>query len=132
MMISRRCLILILGSGPAGFTAAVYSARANLKPVLITGLAQGGQLMTTTDVDNWPADVDGVQGPDLMTRFERHAARFDTEIVFDQIHTARLGERPLRLIGDSGEYTADALIIATGASARYLGLPSENAYMGKG
>jgi thioredoxin reductase (NADPH) len=131
-MPSRHARLLILGSGPAGFTAAVYAARANLKPVLITGLAQGGQLMTTTDVDNWPADVDGVQGPDLMTRFERHAARFDTEIVFDQIHTARLGERPLRLIGDSGEYTADALIIATGASARYLGLPSENAYMGKG
>ena len=124
--------LLILGSGPAGFTAAVYAARANLKPTLITGLAQGGQLMMTTDVDNWPADADGVQGPDLMTRFQRHAERFDTQIVFDQIHTAKLRERPFRLIGDIGEYTCDALIIATGASARYLGLPSEQAFMGKG
>jgi thioredoxin reductase (NADPH) len=124
--------VLILGSGPAGYTAAVYAARANLKPVLITGLAQGGQLMTTTDVDNWPADAQGVQGPDLMARFLAHAERFKTEIVFDQIHTAKLDERPLRLIGDSGEYTCDALIIATGASAMYLGLPSEQAFMGKG
>ena len=124
--------LLILGSGPAGFTAAVYAARANLKPVLITGLAQGGQLMTTTDVDNWPADADGVQGPELMARFLRHAQRFDTEIIFDEIHTAHLNEKPFRLSGDIGEYTCDALIIATGASARYLGLPSEQAFMGKG
>src|SRR6266536_64986 len=124
--------LLILGSGPAGFTAAVYAARANLKPVLITGLAQGGQLMTTTDVDNWPADALGVQGPELMTRFQKHAERFETELVFDQIHTASLNQRPLRLIGDAGEYTCDALIIATGASARYLGLSSEQAFMGKG
>ena len=128
----RHIRLLILGSGPAGYTAAVYAARANLKPVLITGLAQGGQLMTTTDVDNWPADAHGVQGPDLMARFLAHAERFNTEIVFDQIHTAKLDERPLRLIGDSGEYTCDALIIATGASAMYLGLPSEQAFMGKG
>jgi thioredoxin reductase (NADPH) len=124
--------LLILGSGPAGYTAAVYAARANLKPTLITGIAQGGQLMTTTEVDNWPADAQGVQGPDLMARFQAHAERFGTEMIFDQIHTARLDERPVRLIGDSGEYTADALIIATGASARYLGLPSEEAFMGKG
>ena len=124
--------VLILGSGPAGYTAAVYAARANLKPVLVTGLAQGGQLMTTTDVDNWPADAQGVQGPELMTRFLAHAERFNTEVIFDHIHTAKLGERPLRLIGDSGEYTCDALIIATGASAMYLGLPSEQAFMGKG
>jgi thioredoxin reductase (NADPH) len=124
--------LLILGSGPAGYTAAVYAARANLKPVLITGLAPGGQLTTTTDVDNWPADVDGVQGPELMARFQKHAERFETEIVFDHVHTARLGERPLRLEGDSAVYTCDALIIATGASARYLGLPSEEAYMGRG
>lgn len=124
--------LLILGSGPAGYTAAVYAARANLKPTLITGIAQGGQLMTTTEVDNWPADADGVQGPDLMARFQAHAERFGTEMIFDQIHTAKLDERPVRLIGDSGEYTADALIIATGASARYLGLPSEEAFMGKG
>jgi len=123
---------LILGSGPAGYTAAVYAARANLQPVLITGLAQGGQLMTTTEVDNWPADVDGVQGPDLMARFQRHAERFGTEIVFDQIHTADLKSAPFRLIGDAGEYTCDALIIATGASAKYLGLPSEQEYMGRG
>jgi thioredoxin reductase (NADPH) len=129
---TQHARVLILGSGPAGYTAAVYAARANLKPVLITGLAQGGQLMTTTDVDNWPADANGVQGPDLMARFLAHAERFNTEIVFDQIHTARLGERPLRLIGDSGEYTCDALIIATGASAMYLGLPSEQEFMGKG
>jgi thioredoxin reductase (NADPH) len=131
-MTTRHTRLLILGSGPAGFTAAVYAARANLKPVLITGLAQGGQLMTTTDVDNWPADALGVQGPELMERFQKHAERFETELVFDQIHTARLNERPLRLIGDAGEYTCDALIIATGASARYLGLPSEHAFMGKG
>ena len=131
-MSAKHHRLLILGSGPAGFTAAVYAARANLKPVLITGLAQGGQLMTTTDVDNWPADADGVQGPELMARFQKHAERFDTEIIFDHIHTAALGERPLRLVGDIGEYTCDALIIATGASARYLGLPSEQAFMGKG
>ncbi|HPA91475.1 MAG TPA: thioredoxin-disulfide reductase [Quisquiliibacterium sp.] len=132
MASSRHCQLLILGSGPAGYTAAVYAARANLKPVLITGLAQGGQLMTTTDVDNWPADAQGVQGPDLMARFQAHAERFGTEIIFDHIHTAKLDESPVRLIGDSGEYTADALIIATGASAKYLGLPSEQAFMGKG
>ena len=131
-MTSKHARLLILGSGPAGFTAAVYAARANLRPVLVTGLAQGGQLMTTTDVDNWPADAAGVQGPDLMARFQVHAERFETEIVFDQIHAARLDERPFRLVGDSGTYTCDALIIATGASARYLGLPSEQAFMGKG
>ena len=124
--------LLILGSGPAGYTAAVYAARANLNPVLITGMAQGGQLMTTTEVDNWPADHAGVQGPELMERFLKHAQRFDTEIVFDHIHTAKLGERPLRLIGDQATYTCDALIIATGASARYLGIPSEEKFMGKG
>ena len=124
--------LIILGSGPAGYTAAVYAARANLKPVLITGMAQGGQLMTTTEVDNWPADADGVQGPELMARFEAHARRFDTEIIFDHIHTTKLGERPFTLIGDAGTYTCDALIIATGASAQYLGLPSEEALMGKG
>jgi thioredoxin reductase (NADPH) len=124
--------VLILGSGPAGYTAAVYAARANLKPVLITGIAQGGQLMTTTDVDNWPADADGVQGPDLMARFQRHAERFNTEIIFDHIHTAKLTEKPFRLVGDAGEYTCDALIIATGASAQYLGLPSEQAFSGRG
>ena len=131
-MSTRHVRLLILGSGPAGYTAAVYAARANLNPVLITGMAQGGQLMTTTDVDNWPADADGVQGPDLMARFEKHAARFQTEIIFDHIHTALLREKPIRLIGDSGEYTCDALIIATGASAQYLGLPSEEAFAGKG
>ena len=131
-MAAKHSRLIILGSGPAGYTAAVYAARANLKPVLITGLAQGGQLMTTTDVDNWPADADGVMGPDLMARFQKHAERFDTELVFDHIHTAHLAERPIRLVGDSGEYTCDALIIATGASARYLGLPSEEEYMGKG
>src|SRR5436190_8405903 len=128
----RHLRLLILGSGPAGYSAAVYAARANLRPVLITGIAQGGQLMTTTDVDNWPADAEGVQGPDLMTRFQKHAERFETKLVFDQIHTAKLDAKPIRLIGDSGEYACDALIIATGASARYLGLPSEEAYMGKG
>jgi thioredoxin reductase (NADPH) len=128
----KHARLLILGSGPAGYTAAVYAARANLKPVLITGLAQGGQLMTTTDVDNWPADAMGVQGPDLMARFQQHAERFETELIFDQIHTARLGEQPMRLVGDNGEYTCEALIIATGASARYLGLPSEEAYAGRG
>ncbi len=131
-MPAKHARLLILGSGPAGYTAAVYAARANLKPVLITGLAQGGQLMTTTDVDNWPADAMGVQGPDLMARFQQHAERFETEMIFDQIHTAKLAEKPMRLIGDNGEYTCDALIIATGASARYLGLPSEQAFAGKG
>ncbi len=131
-MSTRHVRLLILGSGPAGYTAAVYAARANLNPVLITGMAQGGQLMTTTDVDNWPADADGVQGPDLMARFEKHAARFQTEIIFDHIHTALLKEKPIRLIGDAGEYTCDALIIATGASAQYLGLPSEETFAGKG
>ena len=131
-MTTRHSPLLILGSGPAGYTAAVYAARANLKPVLITGLAQGGQLMTTTEVDNWPADADGVQGPDLMARFQKHAERFNTEIIFDHIHTAKLTEKPMKLIGDAGEYTCDALIIATGASAQYLGLPSEQAFSGKG
>ena len=124
--------VTILGSGPAGYTAAIYAARANLKPNLITGLAQGGQLMTTTEVDNWPADVDGVQGPDLMQRFLKHAERFDTDIIFDHIHTAYLKEKPIRLVGDSGTYTCDALVISTGASAMYLGLPSEEAFMGRG
>ena len=124
--------LLILGSGPAGYTAAVYAARANLNPVLITGMAQGGQLMTTTDVDNWPADAMGVQGPELMTRFQQHAERFETKIVFDHIHTANLQQKPFELIGDSATYTCDALIIATGASAQYLGLPSEEKFMGKG
>jgi thioredoxin reductase (NADPH) len=131
-MTTKHARLLILGSGPAGYTAAVYAARANLKPVLITGLAQGGQLMTTTDVDNWPADPMGVQGPDLMQRFQQHAERFETEMIFDEIHTVDFKSRPLRLVGDNGEYTCDALIVATGASARYLGLPSEAAYMGKG
>ena len=129
---TRHSRLLILGSGPAGYTAAVYAARANLKPVVITGLAPGGQLMTTTDVDNWPADVKGAQGPELMERFQKHAERFETEVVFDHIHTASFQERPLRLQGDAGEYTCDALIIATGASARYLGLESERKFMGKG
>ncbi len=128
----KHARVLILGSGPAGYTAAVYAARANLKPVLITGLAQGGQLMTTTEVDNWPADAQGVQGPELMARFQAHAERFGTEMIFDHIHTVKLAERPLWLVGDAGEYTCDALIIATGASARYLGLESETAFMGKG
>ena len=132
MSTTRHSRLLILGSGPAGYTAAVYAARANLNPVIITGLAQGGQLMTTTDVDNWPADAEGVQGPELMARFQHHAERFGTEIIFDHIHTAKLTEKPIRLIGDSGEYTCDALILATGASAQYLGLPSEEAFMGKG
>jgi thioredoxin reductase (NADPH) len=124
--------VLILGSGPAGYTAALYAARANLAPVLITGIAQGGQLMTTTEVDNWPADVSGVQGPELMQRFLEHAERFNTRIVFDHIHTVDFGQRPLILKGDSGIYTCDALIIATGASAKYIGLPSEQTFMGKG
>ena len=124
--------VLILGSGPAGYTAAVYAARANLQPVLITGLEQGGQLTTTTDVDNWPADADGVQGPDLMTRFLAHAERFKTEIIFDQISKVDLSQRPFTLTGDSASYSCDSLIIATGASAKYLGLPSEAAFMGKG
>ena len=128
----RHARLLILGSGPAGYTAAIYAARANLKPVLITGMAQGGQLTTTTEVDNWPADVNGVQGPELMQRFEAHARRFETEIIFDHIHTAKLTEKPFTLIGDSGSYTCDALIIATGASAQYLGLPSEEAFAGRG
>jgi len=124
--------VLILGSGPAGYSAAVYAARANLNPVLITGIAQGGQLMTTTDVDNWPADVDGVQGPDLMQRFQAHAERFKTQIIFDHINAVDFSKRPFTLTGDSGTYTCDALIIATGASAKYLGLPSETAFMGRG
>ena len=124
--------VLILGSGPAGYTAALYAARANLQPTLVTGIAQGGQLMTTTDVDNWPADVDGVQGPDLMQRFLKHAERFNTQIVFDHIHTVDFAQRPFVLKGDSGVYSCDALIIATGASAKYLGLPSEQAFMGRG
>jgi thioredoxin reductase (NADPH) len=128
----KHARLLILGSGPAGYTAAVYAARANLNPVLITGIEQGGQLTTTTDVDNWPGDVEGLQGPDLMERMRRHAERFKTEIVFDQIHKAELSVRPFRLTGDSGVYTCDALIIATGASAKYLGLPSEEKYRGKG
>ena len=129
---AKHCRLLILGSGPAGYSAAVYAARANLKPVLVTGLEMGGQLTTTTDVDNWPGDPDGVQGPELMERMKRHAERFETEIVFDHIHTAELGSRPFRLTGDAGVYTCDALIIATGASARYLGLPSEEAFKGRG
>lgn len=129
---SKHCQLLILGSGPAGYSAAVYAARANLNPVLITGLAQGGQLMTTTDVENWPGDPEGLQGPGLMERMKEHAERFNTEIIFDHIHTADITKRPFRLVGDAGEYTADALIIATGATAKYLGLPSEQAYMGKG
>ena len=128
----RHVSLLILGSGPAGYTAAVYAARANLKPVLITGLAQGGQLMTTTDVDNWPADAAGVQGPELMERFLKHAERFGTEVIFDHVHTVRLKDKPFTLIGDQGTYTCDALIIATGASAMYLGLPSETKFMGRG
>jgi thioredoxin reductase (NADPH) len=131
-MTTKHARLLILGSGPAGYTAAVYAARANLKPVVITGLAQGGQLMTTTEVDNWPADADGVLGPDLMQRFQKHAERFDTELIFDHIHRVDLSARPLKLSGDNGDYTCDALIIATGASARYLGLPSEQEHMGRG
>ena len=128
----KHARVLILGSGPAGYSAAIYAARANLKPVLVTGIAQGGQLMTTTDVDNWPADVHGVQGPELMQRFLEHAERFDTEIVFDHINRVELGRRPFTLHGDSATYTCDALVVATGASAKYLGLPSEQAFMGKG
>jgi thioredoxin reductase (NADPH) len=124
--------VLILGSGPAGYTAAIYAARANLRPMLVTGIAQGGQLMTTTDVDNWPADVDGVMGPDLMQRFLKHAERFDTQVVFDHIDEVDLGKRPFTLRGDSGRYSCDALVIATGASAKYLGLPSEQTFMGRG
>jgi thioredoxin reductase (NADPH) len=124
--------VLILGSGPAGYSAAVYAARANLQPTVITGLAQGGQLMTTTDVDNWPADVDGVQGPELMERFQKHAERFGTKVVFDHVHTVNLSRRPFELVGDNGRYSTDALIIATGASAKYLGLPSEEQFMGRG
>jgi len=129
---TQHAKVLILGSGPAGYTAAVYAARANLDPVLVTGIAQGGQLMTTTDVDNWPADVNGVQGPELMQRFLEHAERFKTKIIFDHISAVDFSQRPFRLTGDSGEYTCDSLIIATGASAKYLGLPSEQAFMGKG
>ena len=128
----KHCRLLVLGSGPAGYTAAVYAARANLKPVLVTGLAPGGQLMTTTDVDNWPADWEGVQGPALMERFQKHAERFETELVFDTINSVDFSARPLRLEGDAATYTCDALIIATGASARYLGMPSEQKFMGKG
>jgi thioredoxin reductase (NADPH) len=129
---SKHAKVLILGSGPAGYTAAIYAARANLQPLLVTGIAQGGQLMTTTEVDNWPADVDGVQGPELMQRFLEHAERFKTEIVFDHINKVDFSKRPFTLNGDSGAYTCDSLIIATGASAKYLGLPSETAFMGKG
>ena len=132
MTAPKHARLLILGSGPAGYAAAVYAARANLKPVLITGLQQGGQLMTTTEVDNWPGDAHGLMGPDLMARMQAHAERFDTEIIFDQIHTADLSSRPFRLKGDSGEYSADALVITTGASAKYLGLESEQKFMGKG
>ncbi len=132
MSTPKHSRLLILGSGPAGYTAAVYAARANLQPVLITGLQMGGQLTTTTEVDNWPGDVEGLMGPDLMERMRKHAERFGTEIIFDHIHTAQLQNRPFRLSGDAGEYSCDALIIATGASAQYLGLPSEQAFMGKG
>lgn len=132
MTTEKHCPLLILGSGPAGYTAAVYAARANLSPVMITGMQQGGQLTTTTDVDNWPGDDQGVQGPELMDRMLKHAERFDTEVIFDHIHTADLSQKPFRLTGDNGVYTADALIITTGATARYLGLPSEEAFMGKG
>ncbi len=132
MTTTHHAKVLILGSGPAGYTAAVYAARANLKPMLITGLAQGGQLMTTTDVDNWPADAQGVQGPELMQRFLEHAERFQTQVVFDHIHTVDFSKRPFTLTGDSGSYTCDALVIATGASAKYLGLPSEQVFMGRG
>ena len=132
MTTTKHARVLILGSGPAGYSAAVYAARANLKPMLVTGVEQGGQLMTTTDVENWPGDPLGVQGPELMQRLLQHAERFNTEIVFDHIHTAKLNEKPFRLIGDANEYTCDALIIATGASAQYLGLESEQAFMGRG
>ena len=129
---TKHSSLIILGSGPAGYSAAVYAARANLKPMLITGIAQGGQLMTTTEVDNWPADAEGVMGPELMSRFEKHALRFNTEQVFDHIHTCELLDRPFKLIGDNGEYTCDALIISTGASAQYLGIKSETDFLGKG
>ena len=129
---TKHTRLLILGSGPAGWTAAVYAARANLKPVVVTGLQMGGQLMTTTEVDNWPGDAHGLMGPDLMARMQAHAERFDTEVVFDHIHTADLSRRPFRLVGDSGEYTCDALVIATGATAKYLGIPSEEAFKGRG
>ena len=132
MSTSKHCRLLILGSGPAGWTAAVYAARANLKPVLVTGLQQGGQLMTTTEVDNWPGDPHGLMGPDLMTRMQAHAERFETEVIFDHIHSVDLAQRPFKLIGDNGEYTADALIVATGATAKYLGLESEEAFKGRG
>ena len=132
MSTSKHCRLLILGSGPAGWTAAVYAARANLKPVLITGLQQGGQVMTTTEVDNWPGDAHGLMGPDLMTRLQAHAERFDTEVIFDHIHSVDLSQRPFKLIGDNGEYTADALVIATGATAKYLGLESEELFKGRG
>ena len=132
MTATKHARVLILGSGPAGYTAAVYAARANLNPVLVTGIAQGGQLMTTTDVDNWPADAHGVQGPELMQRFLEHAQRFNTEVVFDHVNSVELGQRPFTLRGDSFTYTCDALILATGASAKYLGLPSETAFMGRG
>ncbi len=132
MSTSNHCRLLILGSGPAGWTAAVYAARANLKPVLVTGLQQGGQLMTTTEVDNWPGDAHGLMGPDLMTRMQAHAERFETEVIFDHIHSVDLAQRPFKLIGDNGQYTADALIIATGATAKYLGLESEEAFKGRG
>ncbi|KAF1725624.1 thioredoxin-disulfide reductase [Pseudoxanthomonas japonensis] len=132
MSTSKHCRLLILGSGPAGWTAAVYAARANLKPVVVTGLQQGGQLMTTTEVDNWPGDAHGLMGPDLMARMQEHAERFETEVIFDHVHTADLSKRPFKLIGDSGEYTTDALIIATGATAKYLGLESEEKFKGRG
>ena len=132
MTTAQHAKVLVLGSGPAGYTAAIYAARANLQPMLITGLEQGGQLMTTTEVDNWPADVQGVQGPELMQRFQAHAERFNAQLVFDHIQSVDLSKRPFTLVGDSGTYTCDALIIATGASAKYLGLPSEEAFMGKG
>jgi thioredoxin reductase (NADPH) len=132
MSVPKHCRVLILGSGPAGYSAAVYAARANLKPVMVTGIEQGGQLMTTTDVDNWPGDVEGLKGPELMDRMLRHAKRFNTEVINDHIHSANLAERPFRLDGDYGSYTCDALIIATGATAKYLGLPSEEAYKGRG
>ena len=132
MSTPKHSRLIVLGSGPAGYTAAVYAARANLKPTLITGLQQGGQLMTTTDVDNWPGDVEGLQGPALMDRMQKHAERFATDMVFDHIHTADLSQKPFRLVGDNGEYTADALIIATGATAKYLGIPSEDKFKGQG
>lgn len=132
MTSTKHCRLLILGSGPAGWTAAVYAARANLRPVMVTGLQMGGQLMTTTEVDNWPGDAHGLMGPDLMARMQAHAERFETEVVFDHIHTADLSQRPFRLKGDNGEYTCDALVVATGATAKYLGLPSEEAFKGRG